>query len=73
KKIEARLHQLFPNKWIPLYSMVTFQENIPYSVAYATGQKQKKIMEEVLKKPNIEKNWESLDFGEIVSKLKTKN
>lgn len=73
KKIEARLHQLYPNKWIPLYSMVTFQEDIPYSVAYATGQKQKKIMDEVLKKPGIEKSWESLNFGEIVSKLEVSN
>lgn len=73
KKIEARLHQLYPNKWIPLYSMVTFQEDIPYSVAYATGQKQKKIMDEVLKKSGIEKSWESLNFGEIVSKLEVSN
>ncbi|MFM8911541.1 MAG: FAD-dependent oxidoreductase [Flammeovirgaceae bacterium] len=69
KKIEAKLHQLYPEKWIPLYSMVTFQEDIPYAVAYATGQKQKKIMEEVLKRPGVEKNWESLDFHSIVSKL----
>lgn len=69
KKIEARLHQLYPNKWIPLYSMVTFQENIPYSVAYATGQKQKKIMEEVIKQPGVEKEWENLNFEEIVAKL----
>ncbi|MFM8849651.1 MAG: FAD-dependent oxidoreductase [Cytophagales bacterium] len=72
KKIEAKLHLLYPDKWIPLYSMVTFQESIPYAVAYATGQKQKKIMQEVLKKPNIEKNWESIDFGEIISKLEAK-
>lgn len=30
KKIEAKLHELFPDKWIPLYSMVTFHGNIPY-------------------------------------------
>jgi kynurenine 3-monooxygenase len=69
KKIEAKLHQLYPTKWIPLYSMVTFREDIRYSVAYATGQKQKKIMEEVLKQPEIGKNWEHLDFEEIVLKL----
>ncbi|MCX8490101.1 MAG: NAD(P)/FAD-dependent oxidoreductase, partial [Cyclobacteriaceae bacterium] len=36
KKIESKLHELFPDKWIPLYAMVTFHENIPYSVAYET-------------------------------------
>jgi kynurenine 3-monooxygenase len=69
KKIESKLHELFPEKWIPLYSMVTFHENIPYSVAYETGQKQKKIMEEVLKMPGIERNWKELDFSEIVERL----
>jgi kynurenine 3-monooxygenase len=72
KKIEARLHQLYPTKWVPLYSMVTFREDIPYSVAYATGQKQKRIMEEVLKMPGIESNWNGLDFGEIVKRLEIK-
>lgn len=70
KKIEARLHQLYPTQWIPLYSMVTFHDEMPYSKAYETGQKQKKIMDEVMKTSGIEKNWESLRFDEIVSKLK---
>jgi len=69
KKIESKLNEMFPEKWIPLYSMVTFHENIPYSVAYETGQKQKRIMEDVLKQPNIEKNWENLNFKEIVDRL----
>lgn len=69
KKIESKLHELFPEKWIPLYSMVTFHENIPYSVAYETGQKQKRIMEDVLKTPGIESNWPNLHFEEIVDRL----
>jgi len=69
KKIEARLHQLYPAQWIPLYSMVTFHDDMPYSVAYETGQKQKKIMDEVMKQPGIETNWEALDFKAIVQKL----
>lgn len=69
KKIEAKLHQLYPSKWIPLYSMVTFHENIRYSDAYATGLRQKQIMDEVMARPNIEATWESLDFSEIVGRL----
>lgn len=70
KKIEAKLHQLYPNKWIPLYSMVTFNENIRYSTALEIGRKQKQIMDEVLTQQNVEKNWERLDFEKIVQKLK---
>ncbi len=70
KKIEARLHQLYPTRWIPLYSMVTFYDSVPYSTAYETGQKQKKIMDEVMKQPGLETNWEKLDFEGIVNKLR---
>lgn len=69
KKIEARLYELFPDKWIPLYSMVTFHENIRYSEAYQVGQKQKAIMDNVMKQPGIEKNWSNLNFEEIVEQL----
>jgi len=69
KKIEAKLHELFPTKWIPLYSMVTFYENIRYSEAYATGQKQKKIMNEIMRVADLENTWQNLDFAEVVSKL----
>lgn len=70
KKIEARLHQLFPSRWIPLYSMVTFYDDMPYSVALETGAKQKKIMDEVMKTKDLETNWELLDFKKIVETLK---
>ena len=69
KKIEAKLHELFPDTWVPLYSMVTFQDHVRYSDAYATGQKQRKIMDEVMKIPDVEREWSSLDFEEIVNKL----
>jgi kynurenine 3-monooxygenase len=42
---------------------------VPYSVAYETGQKQKKIMDEVMRRTEVEKNWESLDFKAIVQSL----
>jgi kynurenine 3-monooxygenase len=69
KKIEAKLHELYPEKWTPLYSMVTFNENISYSQAYRTGKRQKKIMEEVMKKPGIASEWQNLNFKEIVDQL----
>jgi kynurenine 3-monooxygenase len=67
KKIEAKLNQLYPDKWVPLYSMVTFREDIRYSEAYAMGQRQKKIMDEVMR--NLTGNWENLDFESIVQKV----
>jgi kynurenine 3-monooxygenase len=69
KKIEAKLHELFPDRWIPLYSMVTFRDDIRYSEAYAVGQKQKQIMDEVMKKPGLKTNWLNLNFEDIVNQL----
>ena len=69
KKIEAKLYELFPDKWIPLYSMVTFHDHIRYSDAYEMGQKQRKIMDEVMKISGIESNWQNMDFEKIVAMI----
>jgi kynurenine 3-monooxygenase len=69
KKIEAKLHELFPDKWIPLYSMVTFEDDLRYSEALTTGDKQRHIMKEVMKTPGLADRWQQLDFASIVNKL----
>ncbi|WP_375560519.1 FAD-dependent oxidoreductase [Bernardetia sp. OM2101] len=68
KKIEAKLYEKFPSRWIPQYTMVTFS-HLPYSYALNTGKKQEQIMNEIMKKEDIENNWQSLDWEEIVEKL----
>lgn len=57
KKIEARLHQKHPDKWIPAYSQVTFSPHIRYSDALKRGQMQEAIMQEVMGMDDIEKKW----------------
>lgn len=58
KKIEKWFSEKHPNKWIPLYSRVTFSDK-PYSEALAIGDKQDAIMQEVLKIKDIESIWNS--------------
>ena len=70
KKIEAKLHELFPKQWIPLYSMVAFHDEIRYSEAQEMGRRQKEIMDQVMLTTGIEKNWQGLNFGEIVARLR---
>ena len=69
KKIEAKLNELYPDKWIPLYSMVTFNENMRYSEAIARGAKQKSIMDKVMAKDGVLENWEQLDLAEIIEEV----
>ncbi|MBT5089509.1 MAG: FAD-dependent monooxygenase [Flavobacteriales bacterium] len=65
KQIEKKFANLYPEKWIPLYSMVSFT-NISYSDAWEIGMKQEKIMEEIMKTKNIENEWKS---DEIMQKM----
>lgn len=59
KKIEAHFSAKYPDKWLPLYSQVTFSE-IRYSVAWETGQKQDAIMKNVMAQfDDIENVWDS--------------
>ncbi len=48
KKIESKISEQYPDKWVPLYSMVTFYD-FPYSYALETGQNQDSIMKKVMK------------------------
>jgi kynurenine 3-monooxygenase len=61
KKIEAWFSNKHPDKWIPLYTMVTFSPDIRYSEALREGLRQEKIMQEVMAMPGIEQKWESAE------------
>ena len=68
KKIEKKLHEKYPDKWMPLYSMVTFSD-LRYSEALAQGKKQQAIMDKVLSSENISEKWDQLDLSEIIADL----
>ncbi len=67
KEIEAYIHNLYPDKWIPLYSMVTFNENMRYSEALAKGKKQREIMNKVMNDLPQGADWKTLDFENIIA------
>ena len=59
KKIEAKFSEKYPDKWIPLYSMVTYSPHLRYSFALNEGIKQQAIMDKIMIMPNIEEKWDS--------------
>ncbi|SFT85475.1 kynurenine 3-monooxygenase [Lishizhenia tianjinensis] len=65
KKIEKKFAKLHPDKWMPLYSEVTFS-HIPYSQALKGGEVKNKIMEQVMQMDNIHENW---DTPEVMDKM----
>ena len=66
KKIEARLHNKYPDKWIPAYSQVTFSPHIRYSDALRNGQKQESIMQQIMKMENIEERWQEEEIEKMI-------
>lgn len=58
KKIEARFSERHPEKWIPLYSQVTFS-HIPYADALRSGDRQQRIMDHIMAIPDIDLLWDS--------------
>ncbi len=69
KKIEAHIFEKHPDKWMPLYSQVTFS-HIPYSEAFAVGKKQDNIMKKIMEIPNIESKWKSEEIeNKILNEL----
>lgn len=66
KKIEAFLYDRYPSKFVPLYTMVTFRDDIPYSEALRIGAEQDVLMAELMADPLIYDSWTT---AEAVEKL----
>src|SRR5690606_4230660 len=58
KKIEKRFSEKYPQKWMPLYSRVTFSTD-PYADALKQGDFQRAIMDEIMQMDGIEQIWDS--------------
>jgi kynurenine 3-monooxygenase len=65
KKIEARMSELYPDRWLPLYSQVTFS-HIRYSDAMKHGMEQEAIMKKIMEREDIEEKWDSKEVEESI-------
>ncbi|MBC6999510.1 NAD(P)/FAD-dependent oxidoreductase [Cytophaga sp. FL35] len=68
KRIEKHFASKHPEKWVPAYSRVTFSSR-PYAEALAEGDAQERIMQEVMKMPEIEEKWDSIEVEEKILSL----
>ncbi len=66
KRIEAHFSAKHPEKWIPLYSMVTYSPHIRYSEALVNGNKQQAIMDKIMAMPDIEAKWDSAEVENAI-------
>jgi kynurenine 3-monooxygenase len=66
KKIEAKFNAKHPDKWVPLYSMVTYSPDIRYSEAQSKGDRQERIMQKIMKVPGIDQKWDSDEVERMI-------
>ena len=69
KKIEAKFHDAHPDLWTPLYSMVTFSPEVPYAEALRVRDEQKAVMDRIMRRPDIENNWNQQDVMDRLYEL----
>ncbi|MEW6468036.1 MAG: NAD(P)/FAD-dependent oxidoreductase [Bacteroidota bacterium] len=69
KKIEARFSERYPDKWTPLYAMVTYRTDMRYSEALKKGRGQEAIMRRIMAMPGIEKKWDSEEVEKEILRM----
>ena len=69
RELETKLEQTFPD-YFSKYSMVTFREDLPYTVARDKGNAQDKLLMEICR--NVESVGE-IDLNEVLEKVKLEN
>ena len=71
KKIEAWFSEKHPDKWTPLYTMVSYSPQIRYSEALREGKKQETIMQQIMAIPDIKEQWNTLAIENKILELLT--
>ena len=67
RELETKLEHTFPD-YFSKYSMVTFREDLPYSVAKRKGNAQDKLLMEICAKVD---NVSEIDLNEVMEKVKS--
>lgn len=68
KRFERRISELYPEKYLPLYSQVSFS-NIPYAEAYRKGKEQDDFIKGIMNEHNIEKLFEEGKADDLIHTL----
>lgn len=72
KKLEAFLHEHFPQKFIPQYSLVTFSPNVPYSEAQRIAAENAVFVKKLLEHEEISTDWTSDAARNILENIMAK-
>lgn len=68
KKVEARINALYPDKYFPKYSMVSFSD-IPYHTALTKGTEQENMIKGLIEDRNITAHTEVAEIDTIITEF----
>jgi kynurenine 3-monooxygenase len=68
KRFERRIQELYPDKYMPLYSQVSFS-NIRYSEAWEKGMKQDVFIKDIMKNYDVETLMNNNQIDDLIHKL----
>ena len=69
KKLERRIQELYPDEYLPLYSMVTFSSEIRYSTAMEKGFAQDEKMRKIIEENDVEGMFENNTIDTLIHQI----
>lgn len=66
KEIEKRLNLQYQDRYIPLYSMVTFSPQLRYSDALRIGKLQDQLFAKIMAIPDVEEKWDTGQLNQLL-------
>ena len=68
KKIERRINEAYPEKYLDLYSMISFTQ-MPYTEALRVDREQRAIVEQIMSVKEVEKKLNSVEVNQVINTL----
>ena len=68
KALERKMNQLFPDRYLPLYSMIAFT-TMPYVEALRIEREQRSTIDYLMNTPDIDEKWDSREVENIMTQL----
>lgn len=70
KEIERKLNEAYPEKYLDLYSMISFTQ-MPYTEALRVDREQRAIVDRIMSVKEVEKKLNSVEVNDLISNLMT--
>jgi kynurenine 3-monooxygenase len=68
KAIERKVNQLYPERYLPLYSMIAFSD-MPYAEALRIDREQRTLIDRLMSVKGIEDKWDGAEVEHLIAEL----